>query len=98
MKHAAHAGSAGGDDHSGDVIVGFASVHDDGAIQLRGEPYLRLERSALCVARRMVVVVIKTAFTDRHGAVLDVAPNCFEVSVGVEGGSIVGMNAGGMID
>jgi hypothetical protein len=58
MKDADHTCLAGVRDHRGHIIISVARVDHDGQSQFSSEAKLRLEGRALCVRRRVVVVIV----------------------------------------
>jgi len=71
MQYPAHAVRASFEDHGGGIVFSLAGVDDDGAIDPFGECQLGGENSALNVARRVIVVIVQSAFTDGNGATID---------------------------
>src|SRR6476661_526175 len=98
VQHAAHPLPARFADHRDGVVLGVARMDDDGDAMLVGEGELRGEGRALAVARRMIVVVIESAFADGDGAARELAADGSDVTHGVEAGGVVRVDAGGMPD
>jgi hypothetical protein len=77
------------------IGLGFTRMNDYRTRHLVSERYLRRESGTLCIARRVVVVVVEAALTDRDRAALKKAAQFWYVALGVERRGIVRMNAGG---
>jgi hypothetical protein len=58
-------------DHRAGIVFGIARVDYERTVQLRGQPDLRRESRALQLTRRIVIVVIEPALTDRDCAGCD---------------------------
>jgi hypothetical protein len=95
VQYATHARTARLDDHRPRVIFGVTGVHDHGTIELVSERELRRERAALQVTRRVIVVVVETAFADGNRTVADEALDRLDVAQGIEVGAVVRVDAGG---
>jgi len=68
VKHAHNSGSVCFANHGASIVLGIAGVNYDGAACLGRERDLRGKRGTLCFARRIIVVVVETAFTDCHSS------------------------------
>jgi len=77
--------------------IGFSvtRVHHQRFADFPGQRDLRREGGALRFARRVVVVIVETAFADRDGRTLEQSPQQWDVSRLQEIRGIVGMDAGG---
>ena len=81
--------------HSTGVVLGVTRVNDERPIHFPGKGYLGGECRSLCVARRVVVVIIETALSDGDGAGIHELFDGRDVTGRVEIGRVVGMHAGG---
>jgi hypothetical protein len=77
------------------VILGVTGVDHYRTVCLLRECNLRGESVALCVARRVVVVVVEAALTYRNRAILKKAAQLRNVALAVERRRVVGVNARG---
>jgi len=77
------------------VILGLAGVHDHWSFFFSGKGHLRRDGSKLRVAWRVVVVVVETAFTHRHGTVMEITPQQRDVSHSIEAGRVVRVDSRG---
>ena len=93
MQNSPYIGSARLSNYRSRVILGVASVHNDGFPCFLGQLYLRRERFALRDTRRVVVVVIEATFADGDGFAQQRAQER-NITRGVESGGVVGMDAG----
>jgi hypothetical protein len=98
MENAAHARGAGLGDHRARIIFRFAGMHDDRTIQLFRKLELQRECAALEIARRMIVVGVETAFTDRDGATAHEIADRVGIAGGIELSGVVRMDARGEKD
>jgi hypothetical protein len=76
------------------IVLGVPSVHDDWSPGLGGKLNLRGERVSLGLARRVVVMVVETAFTDRDSPSLEQLAQLRNVPGRIEGRGVVRMDAG----
>jgi len=90
-------GSGVANDRAG-VVFGVSGVDDDRLIHLIGERNLSRERGALGFARRVVVVIVESAFADRDGGVSEQLAQLRNVARRVKRGCVVGMDSGGRKD
>jgi hypothetical protein len=90
-------GSSVANDRAG-VVFGVSSVDDDRLIHLIGKRNLSRERGALGFARRVVVVIVESAFADRDGGVSEQLAQLRNVARRVKRGCVVGMDSGGRKD
>lgn len=95
MQHADDSGPARLLDHRRGVLFRFPRVHDDRATGVSRERELRGERAALLVARRMIVVVIQPALSDRDRAGAQELSDGVGIPERVEARGIVRMHPGG---
>lgn len=82
------------DHHRTGVILRVARVHDDRLRHLSRERELLGERTPLLDARRVVVVIIETAFTDCNCAIANEFPQRLDVATRIVATRIVRVNAG----
>jgi hypothetical protein len=83
-------GSGVANDRAG-IVFGIPGVDHDRLVQLTGERDLRRECGALGFARRVVVVVVESAFANRHGGLSKQLAQLRNVARRVERGCVVGM-------
>jgi hypothetical protein len=93
VQHSNDSGAVRVSDDRARVVLRIAGVNHHRSPRLPGELNLRLEGRALRRARRVVVVVVETAFPHRDRTTLEKAAKAGYVSVGAEGRGVVGMNA-----
>jgi hypothetical protein len=98
VQHSDHAGRARLVDAGSGIVLGVAGVDDDRTLRLVSERNLRREGGALGVARRVVVVVVETAFTHRDGTPLEKRAQFRYVAIEVESRRVVGMDPRGRED
>jgi hypothetical protein len=79
------------------VILGIARVNDNRQPRLGCNRYLGGKSRALGFSRRVVVVVVETALTDRDGGAKQLA-KLRDIALLVESGRIMGMDARGSED
>jgi len=77
------------------IILGVPRMDDNGLLQLGRQRDLSAERGALRFSRRIVVVVVEAALTDRDGAASQELPKPGNVALLIESGRIMGMDTGG---
>jgi hypothetical protein len=75
------------------IVLCVPSVHDDWSPGLGGKLNLRGERVSLGLPRRVVVMVVETAFTERDSASLDQLAQLGNVPARIEGRRVVRMDA-----
>lgn len=68
MHHTANSRPTRLGDHRGGVVNGVARVNNKWHTELASEGDLFGESAALLKARRMIIVIVETTFTDRNGA------------------------------
>jgi hypothetical protein len=73
------------------IVLGVARVHDDWLACLLGQLYLGRERFPLLSTRRIVVMIVETAFADGDGFAEERAQE-WNITRGVESGGVVGMD------
>jgi hypothetical protein len=98
MKDADNAGAPRVPHDRAGIVFGIPSVHHHGPIHLFSERDLSRERGALGFTWGIVVVVVESAFADRHGSIPEQRAQLREVALGVKRRCVVGMNAGGRKD
>jgi hypothetical protein len=85
-------------DHRPRVILCIAGVDNDRLAGFLREGELLSERTALLESRRIVIVVVETAFADRDGTTRDEIAKCAGIMKWIEPARIVRMNPRGMPD
>ena len=94
MEHALDASCSSLDYHRPSVILRVARVDDDRLGHLSCQSELLGERPPLLDARRVVVVIVETAFADGYCAVANEFPQRLDVATTIVAAGIVRMNAG----
>lgn len=94
VKHATHPFCSGFADHVRGIFVGVAGVHHNRARESPGELELHRERATLQVARRVVVVVVESAFSDRNRAGVEQALQSGNICTRIERCRVVRMDSG----
>ena len=80
---------------SSGIVLCIARVHDYRALRLVSERNLGRKRGTLRIARRVVVVVVETAFTHSDRASREKATELWDVALRVKRCCVVGVNARG---
>lgn len=94
VKHSEYSFDPGLANHRSGVVVGVACMHNHGAHESFGELELQGEGAALEVSRRVIVVVIESAFADRHRAGIEESLEFSDVRARVERCRVVRMDSG----
>jgi hypothetical protein len=94
MQDTAHACSKSFADHRACIVLCLTRVNDEGPSRLGREGNLGSECGALCLAGRVVVMVIETALADCDRARQEKRPQSRHITIGLERGSVVRMHAG----
>ncbi len=94
MQNAMYAGGSRFTKYCPGIILGVSSVHDYWLACFLCQLHLRRECFPLFSARRIVVVIVETAFADGDGF-SEQRPQERNITRGVESGGVVGMDAGG---
>jgi len=76
------------------IILGVTCMDDDRTLHLMSKRNLRRECGPLRFARRVVVVVVEAALTDRDRAALKKRAQLWYVALRIEGRGVVRVNAG----
>jgi hypothetical protein len=92
MQDTADAVASGVDDHRPRVCFSVARVDDDSDVEFPRELQLCRERRPLPVTRRMVVVVVETAFTDGNRTAEQMLADRLDIARGVKRRCIVRVN------
>jgi hypothetical protein len=92
MHHAAHTLAPGSRHHPARVVLGVARVNDDRQSHFARQPQLCEKDRPLLLPRRIVIVVIEPALTDRYRASPRKLANQAGVARLVEARSIMRMN------
>ncbi len=90
-------GSGVADDRAG-IVFGISGVNHDRLVHLSSKRDLSRERGALGFARRVVVVIVESAFANRDGGVSEQFAQLRNVACRVKRGCVVGMDSGGRKD
>ena len=98
MQDAEDAGSTGVANHRAGIVFRVSGVDDYRLLHLIGERNLRRECGALCLARRIVVVIVESALAHRHGRVREELAQLRHVARRVKRGCVVGMYSGSRKD
>ena len=77
------------------VVLGVASVNDNGAARFSGKGNLGGEGRALCLARRVVVVVVEAALTHGDRARKKKRTELWDIALRVEVRCVVRVDSGG---
>lgn len=96
MKNAFHSRISGFGDQSARIVLGVASVNHNGVFELSGKCKLFRECAPLLEPRRVVIVVIEAALTNRYGACADMLAQLVDVPRRIETRRIVRMYSGGI--
>lgn len=80
--------------HRSRIVFSVTRVNHNRSLQLGSQHQLLRECAPLLEARRIVVVIIESAFSDRDGTAFDQRQKLRYVRCGIESRSVVGMNAG----
>jgi len=91
VEHADDTGTSRFGDHRSRVILCIPRVHDYGPAQLASECQLRGKRATLFLPRRIVVMVVETALSDRHRATSDESLELSDVVSRMESVSVMRM-------
>ena len=94
MQHAEGARGPRIADHGASIVLGVPGVNDKRFIQLRCQSDLRGERRPLGIARRIVIVVVESAFTDRDCGIAKQFTKACHIAPGNKCRSVVGMDPG----
>ena len=95
MENTGGAGGARLANHGPGVILGVASVNDQGLVDFRRESNLRRERGTLRLPRRIVVMVVEAALPYRDSGIAKQLAQARYVTLGKESCRVVWMDAGG---
>jgi hypothetical protein len=90
-------GSGVADDRAS-IVFGISGVDHDRLVHLTGKRNLRRECGALGFARRVVVVIVESAFANRDRGLSEQLSQLRNVARRVERGCVVGMYSGGRKD
>jgi hypothetical protein len=95
MKDSRHSGGASVPYHGPGISFRVTRMNNERELYFRGERYLGGEHVALHAARRVVVVIVETALTNRDPSGAKELPKPGEIARGVERCRIVRVNPSG---
>ena len=95
MQHSDDARCASIVDGSARIFLCISRVNDQRFAELRGKSHLRRENGALCLAGRIVVVVVEAALAHGDGGALEQLAQAGQVPLRVERSRVVRMDSGG---
>lgn len=93
VQYPSHAGGSSFTDEGARVVFSIAGVDNDRPAFLTRERELSREGSALCLTRRVVVVVVEAALADRHRSVSEALAEPRDVALRIKRSGIVRMDA-----
>ena len=94
VQDAEDAGSTGVANHRAGIVFRVSGVDDYRLVHFIGERNLRRECGALCLARRIIVMIVESALADRYAGLFEQLAQPRNVARGVKRGCVVGMYSG----
>jgi hypothetical protein len=94
MQYAENSGGASFTDDCASIVFSVSGVNNDWKIDFARQGNLRGKSSALCRARRVVVVVIESTFANRDGTGFHQCTELRQIPLAIERRSVVRVDSG----